>query len=100
MTIDLNNAGPQRSSDLIPNGTIIAVQLKITPGGVGPGGWEKTANSGGSVGLDCSFTVFEPEPYVGHVIYQRMTLEGPEPRHLKAGEITNTFIRAAIVLRS
>ena len=93
---DFNNAGPQRSSDLIPQGTITAVQLKIKPGGVGQGGWEKAANEGGSIGLDCSFTVFEPEPYAGQVIYQRMTLEGPEAGHVQAGEITNAFIRAVI----
>jgi hypothetical protein len=56
---DFNNAGPQRPSDLIPQGTITAVQLKIKPGGVGQGGWEKAANEGGSIGLDCGFTVFE-----------------------------------------
>jgi hypothetical protein len=93
---NFNNAGPQRSSDVIPEGTIVAVQVKIKPGGIGPGGWEKAANSGGSVGLDCEFTVFEPEPYAGHVIYQRMTLEGPDQGHMKAGKITYEFIRALI----
>jgi hypothetical protein len=58
MTLDFNGyTGKQRSTDLIPNGTIAVLQIKVRPGGVGPGGWLKRSKNGDSEGLDCELTV-------------------------------------------
>ena len=56
---DFNEAGEQRSSDVIPAGTIATVQLTVRPGGVGEGGWLRRANDGNSEGLDCEFVLLD-----------------------------------------
>jgi hypothetical protein len=45
---DFNDAGKQKSFDLIPN-IVAPVQLNILPGGVGDGGWLTRAQDGKSV---------------------------------------------------
>ncbi|HWF95090.1 MAG TPA: hypothetical protein VG291_09065 [Xanthobacteraceae bacterium] len=58
MTMDFNSyTGKQRSTDLIPNGTIAVLQIKVRPGGAGPGGWLKRSKNGDSEALDCELTV-------------------------------------------
>ena len=58
---DFNDAGPQRSFDLIPDGTIATVRMKIRPGGAGEGGWLRRANDGNSEALNCEFVVLDGE---------------------------------------
>jgi hypothetical protein len=93
---DFNDAGPQRSSDVIPDGTLVVVQLGINPGGIGPGSWEKRAADGNSDGLDCEFVVIEPQEHAKRKIFQRMTLRGATAGHTEAGRITRDLLRAIL----
>lgn len=61
---DMNDAEPQRSSDLIPDGTFARVTMAIRKGGVdGAGeidkGLLKASQSSDAMMLDCEFTVTE-----------------------------------------
>jgi hypothetical protein len=95
MTIDLNAASEQRSTDVIPTGTIVALQLNIKPGGAGDGGWLTRAANGASEGLQCEFTVTEGE-HAKHKIFQRLTLQGKTPGHEEAGKISFNLLRAIL----
>jgi hypothetical protein len=44
--MDYNQAGAQRSFDVIPDGTIVVVQMNIRAGNVGEGGILKRSNNG------------------------------------------------------
>ena len=56
---DFNNAGPQRTFDVIPAGTIATLHLTVRTGGAGEGGWLRRSKDGESEGLDCEFTVVD-----------------------------------------
>ena len=73
MTLNLNDAGPQRSFD--PANTIATVQMLIRPGGCGEGGWLKRFGDGSAEGLDCEFTVVDSE-YAKRKVWQTMILSG------------------------
>jgi len=79
---DLNDAEPQRSSDLIPDGSFVKVSMLVRPGGVdGPGpmdaGFLKASNQPGSdvLSLDCEFTVVEG-PHIRRKFWQLLTVSG------------------------
>lgn len=79
---DLNDAEPQRSSDLIPDGAFAKVMLAIRPGGVdgmtpGDAGLLKASGQPGSdvLMLDCEFTVVEG-PHVRRKFWQALTVSG------------------------
>jgi hypothetical protein len=79
---DLNDAEPQRSSDLIPDGTFAKVSLAIRPGGVDgatpmDAGLLKASSQPGSdvLMLDCEFTVVEG-PHVRRKFWQALTVSG------------------------
>ena len=55
---DFNNAGEQKSGDLIPDKTDVKVVMNVRPGGNGDGGWLKVSQSGNGM-LDCELTVTE-----------------------------------------
>jgi hypothetical protein len=59
--MDYNNAGAQRSFDIIPDGTIVVAQMNIRPGGAGEDGFLKRSKDGGCEMLDVEFTVVEGE---------------------------------------
>lgn len=64
MSLDFNDAEPQRSSDLIPDGSFAKVGMTIRKGGIdGDGdidrGLLKASQSSDAVMLDCEFTVLE-----------------------------------------
>ncbi len=44
---DFNNAGPQKSFDVIPAQTVVTLQINIRSGGAGPNGWLTRAKDGG-----------------------------------------------------
>ena len=85
MTLNLNDAGPQRSFDLIPAGTIATVQMMIRPGGAGEGGWLKRSADGGSEALDCEFVVVDTD-YAKRKIWMLLTLRGTTDGHAEAAE--------------
>lgn len=79
---DLNDAEPQRSSDLIPDGAFAKVSLAIRPGGVDGGtpsdaGLLKASSQPGSdvLMLDCEFTVIEG-PHIRRKFWQALTVSG------------------------
>ena len=95
MTLDLNDAGPQRGFDLIPAGTIATVQMVVRAGGVGEDGWLKRSANGNSEGLDCEFTVVDGE-YAKRKIWQLMLLSGTTDGHAKAAEISRALLRGIL----
>ena len=98
MTIlDLNDAGPQRSFDLIPAGTIATVQMMIRNGGVGEGGWLTRSKDGSCEMLDVEFVVVDTE-YAKRKIWQMMVLTGTTDGHAKAAEISRALLRGILEL--
>jgi hypothetical protein len=92
---DFNDAGEQRSQDVIPAGTILTVQMNIRTGGVGDGGWLKNAANGAAKGLDCEFTVVGGD-HDKRKIFKWMVIEGTTPGHAEAAEITRNLLRAIL----
>lgn len=91
MTLDLNDAGPQRSFDLIPAGTICVVQMIIRMGGAGEGGWLTRSKDGGCEMLDCEFVIVDGE-HVKRKIWQMMVMDGTTSGHAQAAEISRSFL--------
>jgi hypothetical protein len=91
MALDFNDVGPQRSFDVIPDGTIAIVRMKIRPGNAGEGGWLRRANDGNSEGLDCEFVVLDGE-FAKRKFWTLFTLDGvtegqKEARRISSGRI-------------
>jgi hypothetical protein len=59
MSYDYNQAGEQRSFEVIPEGTIAVVQMNIRPGNAGEGGLLKRSKAGDAEGIDAEFIVVE-----------------------------------------
>jgi hypothetical protein len=97
MTINLNDAGEQRSLEPIPAGQVVRCAVKIRPGGIGQGGWlhQATTEKGTSENLDLEFTVIDG-PYKGRKIWAKYTLSGSSPKHAEAAEISHQTLRAMI----
>jgi len=77
---DMNDAEPQRTSDLIPDGTFARVTMAIRKGGVdGAGeidkGLLKASQSSDAMMLDCEFTVTEG-PLIRRKFWQMFTVQG------------------------
>ncbi len=92
---DFNNAGEQRSFDVIPANTICTLQLMIRAGGAGDGGWLKRSADGASEGLDCEFVVTDGE-HAKRKLWQLFTLDGTKPGHAEAGKISRNTFRAIL----
>lgn len=82
MSIDLNDAKPQKSGELIPDGTFAKITMTIRPGGVdgedeSDRGLFRASNSPGSdvLMLDAEFTVTEG-PHVRRKFWQMFTVSG------------------------
>lgn len=95
MALDFNGAGEQRSGDLIPHGTICPVHLTLRAGNAGEGGWLKRSKDGGSLSIDCEFTVIEG-PHAKRKFWSLMLVEGTTDGHGKAAEISFSRIRAIL----
>jgi hypothetical protein len=94
MSLDFNTANEQRSGDLMPDGTIVPVQLMIRPGNAGEGGWLKPSSTG-SEGLDCEFTVLDG-PHAKRKFWQLLTVKGETEGQKKAAQISASTLRAMI----
>jgi hypothetical protein len=95
MTIDFNNAEPQREGGLIPENTIAVCHMTIRPGGAGEGGWLKRSKDGSSLAIDAEFTVVEG-PFAKRKFWKLYTVEGATEGHQKAAEISASQIRAIV----
>jgi hypothetical protein len=95
MMMDYNDAGPQRTFEVIPERTIVPVQLTIHPGDIGEGGWLTRAKDGASEHLNCEFVVTEGQ-YAKRKFWARLTVGGTTPKHAEAAEITRRTIRAVL----
>jgi hypothetical protein len=92
MALDFNDAGPQRSFDTIPDGTIATVCMKIRPGNAGEGGRSKDGNS---EALDCEFVVLDGE-YAKRKFWTLLTVDGTTEGHKEAAEINRKRICAML----
>lgn len=92
---DFNTAGPQRSFDVIPDGTIVPVELTVRPGNAGEDGMLRRSKDGRSLALDCEFTVTEGEHFK-RKFWMLFTLEGATSGHAEAGEISRGKLRAIL----
>ncbi|MEW5704893.1 MAG: hypothetical protein AB1781_09975 [Pseudomonadota bacterium] len=82
MTFDMNDAEPQKTGELIPDGTFAKVAMAIRKGGTDgqaeiDRGLLKASNSPGSdvLMLDCEFTVTEG-PHARRKFWQMFTVQG------------------------
>ena len=95
MTYDYSTTPPPREFDLIPNGTIASVTMKLRPGGAGEGGWLKRSKNGECSMLDVEFTVLDGE-FVRRKFWANMILEGTTPGHAQAASISRSTLRAIL----
>jgi hypothetical protein len=92
---DFNDAGEQRSQDVIPAGTFVTVQMNVIAGGVGEGGSLTNAANSACKGLNCEFTVVGGD-YDKRKIFKWMVVEGTTLGHAEAAEITRNLLRAIL----
>jgi hypothetical protein len=92
---DLNDAGEQRSFDVIPDNVVCTVQMTIKPGGAGPGGWLTSANTtkGNSEHLNCEFVVVDG-PHEKRKFWNRYIVEGDN--HATAIDISRKALKAIL----
>jgi hypothetical protein len=95
MSLDFNAAGAQRSFDVIPDGTVAVVQLKVRPGNAGKGGWLKRSKDGKAEGIDAEFVVVEGE-YTRRKFWGYLLTGGETDGHAQAADITDRRLRAVI----
>lgn len=93
--LDFNDADSQRSTDLIPDGTLVTVHMTVRPGNAGQDGWLKRSKSGESEALDCEFVVLEG-PYAKRKFWTLMTMNGTTEGQQKAAEISRARLRAIL----
>jgi len=90
--VDFNTAGTQ--SDVIPEGTIVIVQMNIRAGGAGEDGLLKRSSNGKAEMLDCEFVVVEGE-HRKRKFRGNMVISGTEDGHAQAADFTNRTLRVS-----
>jgi hypothetical protein len=95
MSFDFNQAGEQRSFEVMPDGTIAVMQANIRPGNVGEDGLLKCSNDGRCEGLSVEFTIVEGE-YAKRKIFAFMVISGTTDGHSQAADITKQRLRAIL----
>ena len=91
MTYDYSTTPPPREFDLIPNGTVASVAMKLRPGGAGESGLLKRSKNGECAMLDVEFVVLDGE-YARRKIWALMVLEGTTSGHAQAAAISRPHI--------
>jgi hypothetical protein len=94
-TFDFNTATEQQVFDLIPNGEIAVVQLRIRPGNAGEDGLLKRSKSGEAEMLDCEFVLVEGK-FAKRKFWTNMIVSGTTDGHAQAGDITRSKLRAIL----
>jgi hypothetical protein len=92
---DYTATPPQREFDLIPNGTIASVTMKLRPGGAGEQGLLKRSKNGECAMLDIEFVVLDGE-YARRKFWANLILEGTTPGHEKAAAISRSTLRSIL----
>jgi hypothetical protein len=95
MSYDYNTAGEQRSFDVIPDSTIVVVEMNIRPGGAGESGLLKRTKKGDAEALDAELVVVEKE-HAKRKIWDFMIVSGTTDGHAQAADITFRKLRAII----
>jgi hypothetical protein len=90
---DLNDAGEQRTFDIVPDNEICTVQMSVRPGGAGKDGWLRRAKDGNSEHLDCEFIIVDG-PYAKRKFWTRITVAGVN--HDRAVEISRKTLKAIL----
>ena len=98
MTFDMNDAEPQKTGDLIPDGTFAKVAMTLRPGGIDGeseidrGLLKRSATEGSDVlMLDAEFTVAEG-PHIRRKFWQTLTVAG--------GKLDENGVSMLAVIRS
>ncbi len=94
---DFNDAPEQRagfSGELIPEGTIAVVVATLRPGGNGPEGLLRNADSGASM-LDFEFTI-QGGDYDRRKLWNLYVVSGVTEGHEKASNISKAALRAML----
>jgi hypothetical protein len=95
MSFDFNDAGPQRSFEVIPADTIATLHMTVKSGGAGDGGWLKRSKAGDSEALDCKFTVVDGK-FAKRVFFTLFTIAGVSEGHAAAASISRARLRAML----
>jgi hypothetical protein len=90
---DFNDAGAQKTFDVIDNNTVCTVQMTIQPGGAGPDGWLTQAKDSNSQHLACEFIVVDG-PHAKRKFWTRYTVTGVN--HEQAIEISRKSFKAML----
>ena len=93
---DFNDAGEQRSFDVIPANTICTLQMTVRPGGAGDGGWLTRAQPMATAKASTANSWSSTGQYAKRKLWQRYTLHGTTPKHAEAGEISRNTLRAIL----
>jgi hypothetical protein len=93
--MDFNDVGEQRSFEVIPDGTVATVRMKVRPGNAGEGGWLRRSNDLKSEALDCEFVVLDG-PFAKRKFWTLLTVAGTTEGHKEAADISNRCLRAML----
>jgi hypothetical protein len=95
MAFDFNQAGEQRSFDVIPDKTVVVAQLNIRPGGAGEGGILRRSKTGEAEMLDCELVVVGG-PYDKRKFWENLVLAGTTDGHATAIDISVRKLKAIV----
>jgi hypothetical protein len=93
--LDFNDAGNQRTFDVIPDNTLLPVQIAINHGNAGADGVLTLAGDGKSEHLNITFSVLDG-PYKKRKVFARLTVRGTTSGHAEAADITRRTIKAML----
>jgi hypothetical protein len=93
--MDFNDVGEQRNFEVIPDGTVATVRMKVRPGNAGEGGWLRRSNDLKSEALDCEFILLDGS-FAKRKFWTLLTVAGTTEGHKEAADISNRFLRAML----
>jgi hypothetical protein len=95
MVYDFNTANEQRDFEVIPDGTIAVVALKIRPGSTGEDGILKRTKKGDAEGLDVELTIVGG-PYDKRKVWTFEIVSGTTDGHAQMADRTRERLRAIL----
>ena len=94
-TFDFNDAGPQKSFDIIPADVIATLHMKVKPGQAGEGSWLRRSKAGDSEALDCEFVIIDGE-YARRKFWTLFTVNGTTEGQATAADVSRRRLRAML----